>query len=155
MNVLTNQELESIAVTAMYLMQGANTKYHFGLLEHCDGHLGLASDLARFAVAFTRFIDDNTDAATDWPGVLEYEVTEQLGAWLAVELCTRHAVTMEAFLAEARTRFDAFMQQDWIAYPLAVDGHFIEDLDLIQKLLGSTIYEYRMGSTGGFIRRLP
>ncbi|NQW81314.1 MAG: hypothetical protein HQ445_09090 [Polaromonas sp.] len=52
------------------------------LMTADGGHLGMVSDLADYAVDVADYINKMV-GVQDFPGVFEYEVTSELGTWMA------------------------------------------------------------------------
>jgi hypothetical protein len=80
------------------------------------GHIGMVTDLVPYADQVAEYLLEH--AGQDFPGVFEYEVTEDLGAWLANNTSydsSAWTVTNRPlpilFAAELASKGDAFFSQ--------------------------------------------
>lgn len=83
---------DNTAVQLVYLIHGIEPilAAHFNADQHTDhpitatgGHIGMVNDLLPYADIIATYQADADLKGAEYPGVFEYEVTEQLGAWLA------------------------------------------------------------------------
>lgn len=80
------------AIQLVYLVDGITPVLaaHHKADQHTDhpikasgGHIGMVNDLLPFAEIVATYQADADLKGAEYPGVFEYEVTEQLGGWLA------------------------------------------------------------------------
>ena len=97
---------------AMYLMIGAEAecRQNDGLLDNFQGHLNLAENCAAFAVIMAQFDAAHYDPDEGYPSVFLYEVTEEMGAWIARNP-GHHVGQPGAFLDELAKVFATFLSQ--------------------------------------------
>ena len=105
---------QEVAITAQYLVLGAEDyRRRVGVdnhnLDRVGGHIGMAIELAEWAEVVEGFLAEQTDSDTSWPGVFHYEVTEELGEWLAMRM--DGPISVAEFKAELALRFEHFMKQ--------------------------------------------
>lgn len=83
---------ENAAMQAMFLYDGAVRRRQLAEkdddFEWGGGYIEMAQDLLPLAFLMAREWERVVGDRHDWPGVYEYEVTEDLGAWV-VEQCAR------------------------------------------------------------------
>jgi hypothetical protein len=97
-------------VTGMYLYEGFlsakrknldKPEHYQDLMDKFDGHVGIMAELSEYAVTFTEFFLDPENFELNWPGVLHYEITSDLGEWLFHNLDEPKS----AFVTEYTKRF--------------------------------------------------
>lgn len=74
----------SVATTAMHLFHGFNEERHSAggaWPETFDGFIGLVDFVETMAIEVER-LWETEHRNLDYPGVYDYEITEELGAWL-------------------------------------------------------------------------
>lgn len=104
-----NATTHSVAMIAMYMMNGYEAegrKLNSSELQDLSGHLAVADEIARIAAAIHADLEaEALPVGGEYPGVLEYEVIEPLGAWLhANSMCS-----IEEARGEFARRFVAWM----------------------------------------------
>lgn len=90
--------VHNIAMQAQYLFQGMGPTY--SLLQEQEGHVATTHRIGELAVVVHDFLQTprmlQVNEEASWPGVFEYEVVEELGAWFG-----NHSRCTDAeFLAE-------------------------------------------------------
>lgn len=85
---------EETAVQLAYLLAGVEPVLQTYAVAQClaggddhpilrdGGHIGMVTELLPFAKIVAQYVEDAV-GKQDFPGVFEYEVTEELGTWLA------------------------------------------------------------------------
>ena len=104
------QSHSDVSMQAIFLMLGAerarNKPHGSKAPMHSEGHLGQAQMCADFAEQMSHFLND-PNLPDDFPGVFNYEVTEDMGFWLMYH---QHA-TRNEFRVELDRVFLEFMSQ--------------------------------------------
>ena len=111
-----------VAIQLTYLVAGAETKMKlFNVTERLigrnnahaltdgHGHVGMVNDLLPYAELVAAYIAIRV-GKQDFPGVFEYEVTEELGEWLA-NAAEASALTEATFKAQLEIVGDKFFSQ--------------------------------------------
>ena len=109
-----------VAVQLVYLVAGADDAIrderamhrlrgegdYATVLERLGGHIGMVQEFLPFAEMVSAYVTSRTQ---DFPGVFEYEVTEELGKWFARK---EGAATVKEFAAELEIQGAAFFAQN-------------------------------------------
>lgn len=113
--------MTTTAVQLVYLVAGAERQmYIYGIaarlkgtnpqhpLTDAGGHIGMVTALQKHAERVATHLDIHLrDPDAEFPGVFEYEVTEELGAWLA----DNPNASLDEFTDELRRCSAAFFAQ--------------------------------------------
>ena len=106
----SNRDNHEVCMQAVYLMLGAeaarNSKSN-PAPESTGGHLCQAETMCEFALLMADFLVRPDVASADFPSVFNYEVTEEMGAWLMFDDGASHLEVQ----AELDVVFKKFMEQ--------------------------------------------
>lgn len=111
------------AIQLVYLVAGVETKLRLFevterlktsdevhlLVDGC-GHTGMVADMLPYAVIVADWLE--TQAAQTFPGVFEYEVTEELGEWIA-DAEQAGMLTVETFTQQLEILGQKFFNQSF------------------------------------------
>lgn len=96
-------------IQACYLTAGLDSEFrkaNHDLLP-AGGYMDLIDLCADMSVVVAEFLESPEVLPLEFPGVFNYEVTEELGAWLL----ENHHCNRDQFVAELKREFQVFMNQ--------------------------------------------
>ena len=102
---------KELAIQMVYLFMGAEPSIEDGCWEYQNGgHIELMQDLVDYAQLVVDDLSHRYDA--DFPGVYEYEVTEEFGGWIgAFVQRTSYLPTLDEAKAELTKIANEFFSQ--------------------------------------------
>lgn len=117
----------STHVQLVFLMDGFNAACRRAMKDHevdtgerlyeqhantHNGYIGIVSVMAAYAFALEAALDEyilaNYFAIVEYPGVFEYEVTEELGAWLFTRPEAFTEEVSQTFIDQAKAKIEAW-----------------------------------------------
>lgn len=119
---MSKSTARDLAFQMAYLTAGAEHALNIGRITHRlkgdpdghpalgGGHMDLVDNLVDCAEVVTKYLD-GLPVGTDYPGVFEYEVTEEMGKWFVDQHTLTDTPTLDDFKDELHRQAAAFFSQ--------------------------------------------